>query len=169
MACSMSRQGRVSRCAGPLPKADDAGCVVHAMTPAASVLSSPLHAEEQRRSRREAAEIGPIGRQPAIFTERNRRHINKGLALDLGADRRLRTDIGRRDPVLPPRIQPARRAPSRGLSGQPNQALAPFARRPRWPPGSSELPSPVTKMLQPPLSNGPRLARRVLIVPQSPL
>src|SRR3954469_16888259 len=106
MACSMSRQGRVSRCAVPLPKADDAGCVVHAMTPAASVLSSPLHAEEQRRSRREAAEIGPIGRQPAVFTERNRRHIDKGLALDLGADRRLPTDIARRDPVLPQSLQP---------------------------------------------------------------
>src|SRR3569833_2711329 len=47
-----------------------------------------LHAEEQRRSRREAAEDRSISQQTAIFAERNRGHIDKGLTLDLGADRR---------------------------------------------------------------------------------
>jgi hypothetical protein len=53
-------------------------------------------------------------------------------------------------------IQSCRKVSIRGLSGQPNQALAPLVRKPRCSPGSSALLSPVTKMLQPPLSSGSR-------------
>jgi hypothetical protein len=70
------------------------------------VFSAALHAEEQWCSRREAAEVGLMRRQGTIFTERDARHIEKGLALDIGADGHLRTDIARRDPVLSQGLEP---------------------------------------------------------------
>jgi hypothetical protein len=126
------------------------------------VSSAALHAEEQRCSRREAAEVGFMCRQCTIFTERDARHIEKGLALDIGADGRLRSDIARRDPVLSQGFEPRAVGPAEpGLGAVGGQA--------EMSAGIERVLSPVTKMLQPPLSNGPRLARRVLTVPQSPL
>jgi putative tryptophan/tyrosine transport system substrate-binding protein len=54
-----------------------------------TVSSASLHAEQQRGSRREAAEIGSMCCQPTIFTERDTRHIATSsipIIFNIGSD-----------------------------------------------------------------------------------